>query len=322
MTVHTLTVPPSDTAVDAWLGVLTAAAAADRVPAPSRAEVAGRLRVPPLPRRAVYWARDDGAGVASLVLFTDPGNAHTAYLDVLAVRPDARRRGVGTQLWERVRTELLAQGRTSISTLVDLGGPGQAFAESLGFENVLPMSWYVQGLTGEPAPQGAVPVPPGYELLYWPGLVPPQWADALAVAYQAMEDAPSGGTDLLFQGWTAQRVHAAQQLALDRGGELTTVAAVTPAGEVAAYTVLVLPDPADPAGPRGFQHDTVVVPAHRGRGLGRAVKRAMLADARSRHPALREIDTAVADENTPMRAVNAALGYRRERAAAVFRLGL
>ncbi|MEU6891873.1 GNAT family protein [Streptomyces sp. NPDC046557] len=144
----------------------------------------------------------------------------------------------------------------------------------------------------------------------------------MAVAHRAMEDAPSGDTDLLFLDWTAQRVRAAQQLFLDRGGEPTTVAAVTPAGEVAAYTVLVLPDPTDPAGPRGLQHDTVVVPAHRGRGLGRTVKRAMLADARSRHPALREIDTTVADDNAPMRAVNEALGYRRERAAAVFRLGL
>ncbi|THA49594.1 GNAT family N-acetyltransferase [Streptomyces sp. A1136] len=181
MTVHALSVPPSDVEVDAWLAVLTAAAATDRVPAPSRVEVAGRLRVPPLPRHAVFWARDDGVGVASLVLFTDPGNAHTAYLDVLAVSPHARRRGAGTELWERVRTELLARGRTSIGTLVDLGGPGQAFAEALGFENALPMARYVQDVTRPTAPE--VPVPPGYALRYWPGPVPPRWADALAVAY-------------------------------------------------------------------------------------------------------------------------------------------
>lgn len=114
-------------------------------------------------------------------------------------------------------------------------------------------------------------------------------------------------------------MRAERRLVVDRGGELTTVAAVTPAGEVAAYTVLVLPDP---AGRGAHQYDTVVVPAHRGRGLGRAVKRAMLADARSRYPALREIETTVADENTPMRGVNAALGYRRERAQGVFRLKL
>lgn len=48
----------------------------------------------------------------------------------------------------------------------------------------------------------------------------------------------------------------------------------------------------------------------------------MLAGARSRYPALREIETTVADENAPMRGVNAALGYRREQAQGVFRLKL
>ncbi|MEU9007984.1 GNAT family N-acetyltransferase, partial [Streptomyces sp. NPDC048551] len=112
---------------------------------------------------------------------------------------------------------------------------------------------------------------------------------------------------------------AAQRLILDRGGELTTVAALTPAGEVAAYTVLVLPDP---QGPRALQYDTVVVPGHRGRGLGRAVKLRMLERAAARHPGLRRIGTTVADDNGPMRAVNEALGYRRERGAGLFQLGL
>ncbi|MEU9304651.1 GNAT family protein [Streptomyces sp. NPDC048269] len=87
----------------------------------------------------------------------------------------------------------------------------------------------------------------------------------------------------------------------------------------ARYTELVLPDP---AGPRALQYDTVVVPAHRGHGLGRAVKRRMMALAARRHPALRQIATTVADENTPMRAVNEALGYRRERGTAYFQLTL
>nr|WSX50100.1 GNAT family N-acetyltransferase [Streptomyces sp. NBC_00974] len=116
-----------------------------------------------------------------------------------------------------------------------------------------------------------------------------------------------------------ERLHAAHRLILARGGTVTTVAAVTPRGEVAAYTELVLPDP---AGARALQYDTVVVPGHRGHGLGRAVKRRMLAEAAVRHPSLRRIDTSVADENTPMLAVNAALGYRRERAAGYFQLTL
>ncbi|GAA2612721.1 MULTISPECIES: GNAT family N-acetyltransferase [Streptomyces] len=323
MTIRALSRPPTDTEIDAWVAVLAAARAADlpQGPPPARTEVAGRLRVTPVRGRAALWAADGGAGVAALLLFTDEANAHTAFLDVLAVHPDARRRGLGRALWEQVRAELLAHGRTSVSTLVDLGGPGQAFAQSLGFVNVLPMAWYEQDVTRRPrAAAGAPhPVAPGYELRAWHGLAPDDWAAPLATAHGAMQDAPVGDVDEKAEPWTPQRLHATQQLILDRGGEITTVAAVTARGEVAAYTELVLPDP---AGPRALQYDTVVVPAHRGHGLGRAVKLHMLELARHRYPALRRIATTVADENTPMRAVNESLGYRPARPAAYYQLSL
>ncbi|MEU9146218.1 GNAT family N-acetyltransferase [Streptomyces sp. NPDC048349] len=321
MTIRALPVPPTDPQVDDWWAVLVAAAAADlpRLPAPSRLEVAGRLCVAPARGRAALWAADGAQGVAGLLLFTDEANRHTAYLDVLTVRPDARRRGIGTALWQQVREELLAQGRTSVGAVVDLGGPGQAFAQSLGFENVLPMAWYVQDVPRHEDRGAPAPATPGYELHAWHGLVPDDWADAVAKAHGAMEDAPTGGLDEKTESWTAERLHAAHRLVLDRGGELTTVAAVTASGEVAAYTELVLPDP---GGARALQYDTVVVPAHRGHGLGRAVKLRMLELAARRHPALRQIATTVADENTPMRAVNEALGYRRERGAAYYQLKL
>lgn len=327
MTITTLSAPPTDTEADHWWAVLAAARTADlpQVPPPSRTEVAGGLRVPSPRGRSVHWAAEDG--VASLVLFTDGSNDHTAFLDELTVRPDARRRGVGTALWGRVREELLADGRTSVAAEVDLGGPGQAFAESVGFENVLSMAWYVQDVrearraqgTARAAQGGAAPTAPGYELHCWPGLVPDAWAQAVAVAHGAMEDAPTGELDQQVQTWTAQRLHAAHRRILDRGGALTTVAAVTPDGEVAAYTELVL---LDPAGPRALQYDTVVVPAHRGHGLGRAVKLRMLAEAATLHPGLRTVVTSVADDNGPMLAVNTSLGYRRERGLGYFQLKL
>ncbi|MCX4958492.1 GNAT family N-acetyltransferase [Streptomyces virginiae] len=334
MTIRALSLPPTDTEIDDWIAVLAAVRAADlpQGPPPARTEVAGRLRVTPARGRAALWTADGGAGVTALLLFTDEANAHTAFLDVLAVRPDARRRGLGRALWEQVRAELLAHGRTSVSTLVDLGGPGQAFAESLGFENVLPMAWYEQDLTRQQPAAGTsadasvrataeipVPVAPGYELRAWHGLVPDDWAAPLATAHGAMQDAPMGDIDEKIEPWTPQRLHAAHRLILDRGGEITTAAAVTPRGEVAAYTELVLPDP---AGPRALQYDTVVATAHRGHGLGRAVKLHMLELARHRYPALRRIATTVADENTPMRAVNESLGYRLDRPAAYYQLSL
>ncbi|MFI8102501.1 GNAT family N-acetyltransferase [Streptomyces sp. NPDC086023] len=322
--ISVLPAPPSDADADAWLAVLAAAHAHDLpgVPGPTRVEVAGRIQVPPVRGRALCLAAadedaepHDWDGVAGLLLFTDPGNTHTAFLDA-AVRPAARRRGVGTALWRRVREELEADGRTSVSCVADLGGPGEAFLTGLGFENVLTMAWYVQDTTVE---RGDPVLPAGYRWVSWNGIVPDEHAASAAVAHSAMEDAPSGGMDENTPLWDAERVRAAQRLILDRGGRILTVAAVTPAGDMAAYTELVLPDP---HGVRATQYDTVVVPAHRGRGLGRAVKLRALAELRALHPGVRQIATTVADENGPMLAVNEALGYRRERPCGVFQLKL
>ncbi|MFE9255204.1 GNAT family N-acetyltransferase [Streptomyces sp. NPDC006879] len=327
MTIASLPLEPSDAAVDAWAAVLHAAHTHDlppSVPPPGRVEAAGRLRVPPARGRHVHLvAASEGDathgpydGVASVLLFTDPGNAHAAHLDTLTVTPRARRQGVGTALWERVRGELLADHRTSVSVELALGGPGEDFATSLGFTPVLPMAWYVQEVPGATGPSR---LPDPYRLVSWPGIVPDEYATAAAVAHAAMDDAPTGDLDERPPTWDAERLRSAERLILARGGRMLTVAALDPAGEVAAYTELVLPDP---QGPRALQYDTVVVPAHRGRGLGRAVKERARAELAAHHPTVQEIATTVADENQPMRAVNEALGYRWERPAAVFQVKL
>ncbi|MFE7568927.1 GNAT family N-acetyltransferase [Streptomyces sp. NPDC057539] len=107
----------------------------------------------------------------------------------------------------------------------------------------------------------------------------------------------------------------------ERGGVVLTAAVLdtTDGDAVVAYTEVVL---SDPAGTRAIQYDTVVVPAHRGRGLGSAVTRLLRGRLGELHPGVREISTIVADENASMPAVNEALGYRRERPAGIFRMKL
>ncbi|MFD7032884.1 GNAT family N-acetyltransferase [Streptomyces sp. NPDC059917] len=321
--VFTLAVPPTDDEVAGWVDLLGAVHAADLpgVPAPGPVEVGGRLRVPSIRGRSVQWAvrgADGGLdGAAALLLFTDEGNTHGAYLDVLAVRPRARGRGLGRALWEAVRAELLAQERTSVASSIEPGTPAAEFAARIGFENVLPMGWHVQRVSAEPT--AVAEGDAGYRLVSWSGETPDAWAGASAVAHGAMEDAPMGELDERPPNWTGERVRQAQRLVVDRGGVILSVAALTASGEMAAYTEVVLADPADT---RAMQYDTVVVPAHRGRGLGRLVKRRMLADVAAAYPGVREIATTVADENGPMIAVNEALGYRRERAVALFQLKL
>lgn len=327
----TLEAPPSEAETDAWHDVIAAAHLQDvpaSVPEPGRTETAGKLRVRSPNARMLHlvWAAPDGSydGVATLLLFTERANRHTAFLDALVVRPEARRRGVGAQLWGAIRAELTADGRSSVSTLLELGGAGEAFVDGLGFAKVLPLAWYVQRVPEANAQLPQARLPEGYRFADWDGVVPDALAEEFARAHDAMEDAPSGDRDEQTPRWSAERVRGAARLVDDRGGVILTsvvLAAADGAGEgverVAAYTELVLRDPSHT---RALQYDTVVVPEHRGRGrgLGRAVKRHMLGTLAERHPGVREITTSVADDNAPMLAVNAALGYRRERPAGIF----
>ncbi|MFF5564355.1 GNAT family N-acetyltransferase [Streptomyces sp. NPDC012623] len=324
----TLGSPPSAAETAAWHTVVVAAHDRDlpaSVPEPSTTETAGKLRVPPVGGRSTHLAMTapDGAyeGVASLLLFTEPENRHTAFLNTLVVRPDARRHGVGAALWAAVRAELAAAGRGSVSTVLEVGGAGEAFVDSLGFTNVLPLGWYVQRVqrTREEIPPPVLPA--GLRFADWTGVVPDAYAASFAVAHDAMRDAPAGGTDEQVRRWDAERVRAAARVIEERGGAVHTSAVLdTERGDaVVAYTEVVLADPADT---RALQYDTVVVPDGRGRGLGRAVKRHLLDTLGELRPGVREITTTVADENTGMLAVNASLGYRRERSAGIFRTKL
>jgi GNAT superfamily N-acetyltransferase len=330
MTITTLPTPPSDSAVDAWHTVVRAAHLHDlpgHVPAPGRVETEGKLRTASVHGRTVHHAAvaADGSydGVASVVLFTDENNLHTAFLDRLAVHPRARRRGVGSRLWAAVRDDLAADGRTSVSMEIELGGPGEEFASRHGFDNALPMAWYVQNLQDALAAHPVRPaLPDGYAYAHWTGVVPDGLADAFAEAHNAMEDAPMGDVDRSGPKWDADRVRTAARVIEDRGGVIFSSAVVHTADgadTVAAYTELVLRDPSDV---RAMQYDTAVVPAHRGLRLGLAVKRHMMGVVATECPGVRETATTVADENGPMLAVNEQLGYRREREIGYFRTKL
>lgn len=328
----TLGNPPSDAEIDAWHAVVSAAHVRDfpaAVPEPSRAETAGRLTVPPWNGREVHMAyvAEDGRyeGVASLLLYAEPPNERAAHLHVLTVDPGARRRGVGARLWGAIREVLVAEGRTSVSTRLELGGAGEAFVDSLGFTNVLPLTRCVlrirQALDEVPEPR----LPDGMRFADWSGGVPDELAEGYAAAHNAMADAPAGGLEARRPRWDVARVRAKERLVGDRGGVLFTSAVLGGRGaqhkdpDVLAYSEVVLHTPGDS---RAVQGDTVVLPDYRGNGVGRAAKRHLIGALHGAHPGVREIGTCVADANLPILAVNAALGYRRERPAGLFQMKL
>lgn len=322
---------PSESEIDGWHAVIAAAHERDlpAVPGPGRVETAGVLCVTDGDSRYVRLAvpAEGGApgayaGVVSLRLFDDGENRRTAWVEHLAVRPELRNRGIGTRLWQEVRAILEREQRTTVGIQVEIGGAGEKFALAHGFTCAIPLVMYVQDVAGEvgEALESAEPgLPEGYRFVEWAGAVPDEFAAPFAAVRDAMSDSPWGDFEEERPRWDAARSRAFQQLVVDRGGEMLTVVAVAPDGSFAGYTELVR---RSPDGARAVQYGTAVAAAHRGLGLGRAVKLRMLRLVGEGRMPVREIVTGVSDDNGPMRAVNKLLGYRPERSVGVFQARL
>lgn len=90
-------------------------------------------------------------------------------------------------------------------------------------------------------------------------------------------------------------------------------------GETAGYTELFY----DPKVPHVIQQSgTAVIPAHRGHGLGKWLKAAMLERALRDWPTARLIRTGNADSNAPMLAINTRLGFKPAWADSIWEVGI
>ena len=97
-----------------------------------------------------------------------------------------------------------------------------------------------------------------------------------------------------------------------RGVTLLTAAAVAPEGHLAGYTELGL---MSTGREHGQTWNTLVLPGHRGHGLGMWIKLANLEAARRLRPELRRVTTWNAEANQHMIAINEAIGFRPVRRA-------
>ncbi|MDX6240373.1 MAG: hypothetical protein QOG10_5193 [Kribbellaceae bacterium] len=263
--------------------------------------------------RLTWLASDTDAnpvGSAQLRLFTKPGHAHLAELE-LTVHPAERRKGVGSQLLDAaVRVARDREVRTVI-TDATVGSAGDRFLPDRGFQVALTLMFARLPLAEvDDAVLAAITrtAPSGYRLDSWPGVVPDHLAQTFADSRRAMDDMPMGDTDYGPEVWDVDRVRSVAQVVERRGDLLTTVAAVEEStGTVAGFTELVVPA----AGTGDAQHyGTGVLPGHRGHGLARWIKAESIRQARDRHPELGGLLTDTADNNQPMRRINDTLGYR------------
>jgi GNAT superfamily N-acetyltransferase len=217
------------------------------------------------------------------------------------VRESYRRQGIGSALLVVGSRAARAVGKTGLQTsLSERHADGHAFLQHRGFVEF--DRYRMVDLDLGRLPKPAIDHPAGVEittLAARPDLV----AGVHAVAELAFPDIPHADEPM-----QAGSLDEFRKRDVERPGmpsEAFYVALDTATGEVVGYASLMR----IPGRPDAAWHDmTAVAPAHRGRGIATALKRATIAWAMD--AGMRVLETGNDVENAPMRAVNAALGYR------------
>ncbi len=261
--------------------------------------------------KVVLLARDAagtpvGGGTVELPL---RDNTDVVYLDVFTA-PEHRRNGHATALVEAVeelagdadRGTLLAYATWEI----DAVDPGpQAFAEAVGFDlNIM------NALRELPLPASIPPleVADGYTMHTWRAACPEAWLQGyIDVRRLIVEEAPRGDAELENEYWDAARVRSEEAQWVEQGRTPQVTMAVSDDGEVVGHTQLLFPSDSDEV----YQWDTIVLPTHRGHGLGLSLKIAAMHEAADLLAGRRRITTYNAASNAPMIRVNDALGFRQ-----------
>jgi GNAT superfamily N-acetyltransferase len=261
------------------------------------------------------WSVPDGdGGVAGWyrVEFPDLENRDRGLVQ-LVVHPARRRGGIGAALLRHAAGRAAASGRKVMSSAIQEGSPGEAFALRAGATLGIPDVRRIQDLARVPPEavtrQGmtAAKAAGGYSLVRWTGITPEERIDQVAELHDALNDSPRDAA-VEPTAWTPERVRGRMNARIDRSPmrRYSLAALHDDTGEMAALTVLsVDPDVPD----WGHQQITAVTRRHRGHRLGLLVKAAMLDWLAETEPRLARIQTWNAGSNEHMIAINESLGY-------------
>lgn len=240
----------------------------------------------------------------------------------VGVHPAWWRRGIGSALiaeLERIaagagRTLLLAEASYPYDAPADgAGTPAGEFARHHGYtcglgdvQRVLDLpvaEARLDELAASVAPQH-----PGYTFRDVTSPLPEDIALEVGRLRAAVDtEAPTGEIERETEVVDLARVREDEATMADMGRTRYATVAIAPDGTAAGYTELVVPEHDRPW---VYQWGTLVRPAHRGHGLGLALKVRNTRWIQREHPDRTAVRTWNAEVNTHMIAVNEALGYR------------
>jgi GNAT superfamily N-acetyltransferase len=286
-------------------------------PVPAYTSFAEQLRAPTslLGIQRFWVARAHGriVGLATLTL-PEHENLRLTITNV-RVAPGSRRQGIGTALLRATLPDARDAGRVVVTGQgLKTGADGEKWARALGFRTV--QEFALQSLTVADVDPGLwhVAVPAGFRAEQWTGAAPEALVAAYARARTAIADAPTGESSLRFPDWTVDRVRRHEAELRERGDEQRIVIAVHEGtGVVAGLTEMVISHARPTV---GYQQETAVLPAYRGRGLGRFVKALQMRRLTAERPDVGWVATNTAADNVHMIRVNQQVGYRTDATVA------
>ena len=255
--------------------------------------------------RVVAFEASSAVAIGHVELTVDPANASLAGVEITPAREEVTA-AVLAELLRRAR----ADGRTSVMAWGDHTPDAHRFWTALGAdlryteqESSLDLASVDPQLMARWIEAG----PADLELVHWARRCPDEWIDALVATTNAMNDAPTDDLDIADIIVDRIMVRGEIEARAAMGLEYHSVVAVTPDGEPAGTTEVFV-NRHRPAA--SWQWATVVLPAHRGRRIGRWLKAAMWQRLRSTEPDVTGLQTGNAASNAHMLAINTDMGFK------------
>jgi GNAT superfamily N-acetyltransferase len=253
-----------------------------------------------------------GAGVTNMPL---ADNLDHAYLEVY-IPPAERRRGVGTAVLRAAEDAATSRGRTVLvaESFAPVGGtsPGEPFAAKHGYLLGNREGFKVLDLRDhpdwEPLDELVAARVEDYRVMAWTDRVPDELLeDVCAALNRFVGMTPTGDLEMGELNYTPERIRRTEARARELGTTRLAAAGLAPDGTLAGYHDLWV-DAARTS--QAYVGLTMVLPEHRGRSLGLAMKLATHRSLLARFPECEIVRTGNADVNEHMNAVNEQLGYR------------
>lgn len=252
-------------------------------------------------------------------------NAHLANVGVHVIGP-YRRRGIGSAMMRQLVESLAPHGIRTVSARTEFED-GHAFLNALGFapklvesENRLDLAALDWAMVERWAAESPARSPETRLELYEPR-VPFEALETLVPTMNRVgADVPTD--DLEHGEWKDTPESFARQVNdwLDSAGASHHLMCTRePDGSASGVTDLNY-RPSHPD--RVYQMLTGVLPEHRGRGLGKWLKAAMLLHIRDLYPEVRWVITGNANSNAPMLGINHALGFFKYREHTAYQANL